>query len=76
MIYGIIVGLIAGYIASLIEKGKGSGCIINLVLGVAGGMLGGWLFSLFGINSYGWIGEIVVGVIGAVIILWIVNKLR
>lgn len=73
---GIITGLIAGYIASLLQKGKGSGCLLNLILGVVGGVLGSWLFSLFGITAYSWIGETIVAIIGAVILLWIVAKLR
>lgn len=73
---GIITGLIAGYIASLLQKGKGSGCLVNLLLGVVGGILGSWLFSLFGLTTYSWIGETIVAIIGAVILLWLVNKLR
>lgn len=73
---GIISGLIAGYIASLLQKGRGSGCLLNLILGVVGGIFGSWLFSLFGLSTYSWIGETVVAIIGAVILLWIVAKLR
>lgn len=73
---GIITGLIAGYIASLLQKGKGSGCLVNLVLGVLGGMLGSWLFSLFGLTTYSWIGETIVAIVGAVILLWVFAKLR
>lgn len=73
---GIITGLIAGYIASLIQKGRGSGCLVNLLLGVVGGILGSWLFSLFGLTTNSWIGETIVSIIGAVILLWLVNKLK
>lgn len=76
VIPGIITGLIAGYIASLLQKGHGSGCLVNLLLGVVGGMLGSWLFSLFGLGTYSWIGEVIVSIIGAVILLWLVAKLR
>lgn len=76
MIYGIITGLLAGYIASRIQKGESSGCWINLVLGVLGGMVGGWLFSLLGIATYSWIGELVTSVVGAVIVLWLFAKLK
>lgn len=73
---GIITGLIAGYIASLLQKGKGSGCLVNLLLGVVGGMLGSWLFSLFGLTTYSWIGETIVAIVGACLLLWLVAKLK
>ena len=73
---GIITGLIAGYIASLLQKGRGSGCLLNLVIGVVGGILGSWLFSLFGLQVNSWICETIVAIVGAVILLWIIAKLR
>ena len=76
MIGGIITGIIAGYIASRIQKGESSGCLINLVLGLIGGAIGGWLFSLLGISTYGWRGEIVTAIVGAVIVLWAFAKIR
>ena len=44
----LLIGLVAGWIASLIVKGSGSGMLVNLIVGVIGSMLGGWIFSLFG----------------------------
>lgn len=76
MISGIISGILAGYIASKIQKGEGSGCWINLFLGIAGGIVGGWLFNLLGIFVYSWAGELVMSVIGAVVVLWIFAKLK
>jgi len=76
MIGGIITGILAGYIASRIQKGEGSGCWINLVLGVLGGVVGSWLFSLLDITTYSWIGELVTSVVGAVIVLWAFAKLK
>ena len=73
---GIITGLIAGYIASLLQKGHGSGCLWNLLLGVVGGILGSWLFSLFGLTTNSWIGETIVAIIGAVLLLWIFARLK
>lgn len=76
MIFGIITGIIAGYIASILQKGKSSGCLVNLFLGVLGGSFGGWLFSLFGLTAIGWIGEVVTAVFGAVVLLWLFAKLK
>ena len=76
MYYGIIVGLIAGYIASLLQKGEGSGCLMNIIIGVIGGFLGSWIFSLVDLSPNSWIGEIIVSIIGACIFLWFLKLLR
>lgn len=76
MINGIISGIIAGYIASKLQKGKGSGCLVNFFLGIIGGVVGSWLFCMIGITAYGWIGEMVTAIVGAVVVLWLFAKLR
>ncbi|MGC1377477.1 MAG: GlsB/YeaQ/YmgE family stress response membrane protein [Anaerolineales bacterium] len=43
----IVVGLIAGWLAGLVVKGKGFGCVGDIVVGVIGGLLGGWIASSF-----------------------------
>lgn len=75
LLMGIISGIIAGFVASKLFDGQGKGCIVNLVLGIIGGALGGWLFSLFGLGANSWIGELIVAVIGAMVFLWVWNKL-
>lgn len=75
MIAGIIMGILAGFIASKITDGKGKGCIINLLLGIVGGMVGGYLFPLLGISTVGWVGELITATCGAVVVLWLWNKL-
>ena len=68
----LLIGLVAGWLANLIVKGRGSGLIGNLVVGIVGGVLGGWIFSLFGLFAVGTIGSIVTSVVGAIVLLWIV----
>lgn len=67
----LLVGLVSGWLANLIVKGKGSGLVINLIIGVVGGLLGGWIFSLFGLFAVGTFGSIIMSVVGAVVLLWI-----
>ena len=43
----IVVGLIAGWLAGLVVKGGGYGCIGDVIVGVVGGLLGGWIASSF-----------------------------
>ena len=63
----MLIGLVAGYVASLIVKGNGSGFWLNLIVGIICGVLGGWLFSLFGL--------IAVSVAGAIVLLLIASGL-
>ena len=74
----IILGLIAGFIASKILNRTGSGLIVDLVLGMVGAAAGGFIFSgLFGMSGVTGLNiwSIIVSVIGAIIVLWIYEKL-
>lgn len=74
----IIIGLIAGFIASKIVNRSGSGFFVDILLGIVGGVVGGWVFSLFGgsgmsgINLY----SLFVAVIGSVIVLVVFHMVR
>ena len=72
-IYVIVLGIVAGYIASRIKGSGGNGCIIDLILGVVGSAVGGWIFHLLGISTsgYGCLGQLLVAVIGAIVVLWL-----
>jgi len=74
----IILGLIAGFIASKIVNRTGSGLILDLVLGMVGAAVGGFIFSsLFGMSGVTGLNlwSILVSVIGAAIVLWIYEAL-
>ena len=67
----IIVGLIAGAVASRVVAGRGFGCIADIVVGVAGALIGGFLLSaLFGASgTVGFWGSLIVAFIGAAALL-------
>lgn len=71
----IVVGLIAGAIAARVVAGRGFGCIADIVVGVAGAILGGFLLSaLFGASgTVGFWGSLVVAFIGATVLLAILK---
>lgn len=69
----ILIGLAAGWIAGLIVKGSGSGLILNLVIGVIGSVIGGWLFRLMGFTSSSMLGSLITAVLGAIVLLLIVG---
>ncbi len=68
----IIIGALAGFLAGKIMKGKGFGLIVNLLVGIAGGIIGGWVFSFLGLSFDSTIGQLITSVIGASLLLWIV----
>lgn len=76
IIYSVIIGCLAGFCAGKLMKGGGFGWLMNLLLGLLGGALGGWLFSLLGISWGGVLGQLGTAVVGAVVILYIANKLK
>ena len=70
-IWYILIGIIAGYVAGKITRG--GGLLVNLVLGIIGGVLGGWVFSLLGLAATGIIGSLITSVVGAILFLWIAS---
>ena len=73
---GLITGILAGFIASKLQSGSGRGLLVNLFLGIIGSVIGGWLFALLGIQANGFIGTLVCAVVGALILLWFVSKIK
>jgi uncharacterized membrane protein YeaQ/YmgE (transglycosylase-associated protein family) len=73
----ILVGLIAGAIAARVVAGRGFGCIADIVVGVAGALIGGYLLSvIFNLNgNVGFWGSIVVAFIGAAVLLSVLKLL-
>lgn len=72
----LIVGAIAGWLAGVIMKGQGFGLGINIVIGVVGALIGGFLFGLLGFTTHGLIGSTITATIGSVILLFVLNKLK
>ena len=71
----IIIGVIAGWIAEKVMK-RNHGLLTNLVVGVVGALLGGFLAGLLGLGSNGFIGSLVIATLGAIVLLAILGALR
>ena len=71
----ILIGILSGFVAGKLMRGGGFGVIVNLIVGINGGVLGGWLFGLLGISTVGIIGSLITSVVGAIFLLWIVGLL-
>ncbi|MBV8550077.1 MAG: GlsB/YeaQ/YmgE family stress response membrane protein [Acidobacteriaceae bacterium] len=73
----IILGLVAGFIGSKIVNKRGEGFFLDIILGIVGAIVGGWLFQLFGasgvtgLNIY----SLFVAVIGAIVFLLIYHAI-
>jgi uncharacterized membrane protein YeaQ/YmgE (transglycosylase-associated protein family) len=74
----VILGLVAGFIGSNLVNKTGEGLILDIVLGIAGAIVDGWLFTRFGtvgvtgLNLY----SILVAVVGSVVVLVVFHAIR
>ena len=74
----IVLGLLAGFIGSKIVNRRGEGIVLDVLLGVVGAIIGGWLFHAFGaagvngLNLY----SLFVAVLGSVVFLIVYHALR
>ncbi len=70
-IWFVLIGLIAGALAGQIVQGGGFGLIGDIVVGIIGALLGGFLFNAFGVSTGGGlVGSLIVATIGAVVLLY------
>jgi uncharacterized membrane protein YeaQ/YmgE (transglycosylase-associated protein family) len=69
----LLIGLIAGWLAGKIARGRGFGCITDIILGLIGSVLGGWLFLKLGILGGGFIYSLAAATVGAIILVAIVH---
>jgi uncharacterized membrane protein YeaQ/YmgE (transglycosylase-associated protein family) len=71
----ILIGLIAGALAGRFVSGHGYGVFGDIVVGVIGAFLGGWLFATFGVAGGGILLSLVTAFVGAVILLWAIRMI-
>jgi uncharacterized membrane protein YeaQ/YmgE (transglycosylase-associated protein family) len=72
----ILIGLAAGWLAGQIMQGGGYGLLGDLIVGVIGALLGGWLFGLAGIATGGLLGQLVVATIGAIVLILVLRLIK
>jgi len=72
----LFIGLLAGWLSGLIAKGRGFGLVGNLIVGLVGAFIGGWLFPLLGLSAAGFLSELIMAVAGALVLLFIVGLAR
>ena len=72
-LYWILIGLVAGWLAGKIARGRGFGCIADVVLGLVGSFVGGWVFVELGIFGGGFWYSLAAATLGAVILVSIAH---
>ena len=65
----IVVGLLAGWLAGKITRGRGFGCIVNVLLGLIGAVVGGWIFTRLGVVALGFFGSLAAATVGAILLV-------
>lgn len=74
----IVLGLIAGFVGSKIVNKRGEGLVLDILLGIVGAIVGGWLAGLMGfagvsgVNIY----SLLIAVIGAIVVLVVYHAIR
>ncbi len=65
----IVIGLLAGWIAGHLTRGRGFGCVVDIILGLIGAVVGGWIFTRLGIVALGFWGSLAAATVGAVLLV-------
>jgi len=74
----IVLGLVSGFIASKIVNRQGEGFLLDIVLGIVGAVVGGWLFGLTGASGVSGVNlySLLVAVVGAIVVLFAYHVIR
>jgi uncharacterized membrane protein YeaQ/YmgE (transglycosylase-associated protein family) len=76
-VWFLLIGLIAGWLAGQFMKGGGFGVVGDIIVGVVGALLGGFIFTKLGVSSGGGlVGSIIVAFIGAVILIFLLRLIK
>ena len=69
----LVMGLIAGWLAGLVMKGGGYGIVVDIIIGILGAVIGGYVFGLLDTGGIGFLGSMVVAFLGACLLIAIVR---
>jgi uncharacterized membrane protein YeaQ/YmgE (transglycosylase-associated protein family) len=73
LIFFLIIGLLAGLAANALMGRRSSSIIMDVILGVAGAFVGGWLLRAIGFYPFGFVGTLISAVLGSIVVLWVVG---
>jgi len=72
-LWPLLIGGVAGAISGRIMRGKGFGCLGNVIVGVIGAYIGGFLLPLLGVSTHGRLGSLISATMGALVLLWVLG---
>ena len=73
----LLIGLIAGWLAAVLVKGRGLGVLGDIVVGIIGAEIGGWIYSHLGVSTpYGFTSAVFMSFVGAVALLVVIKLVR
>ena len=73
LIFFLIIGLLAGLAANALMGRRSGSILLDIVLGVVGAFVGGWLLRAVGFYPFGFIGTLLSAIIGSIVVLWVVG---
>lgn len=73
VLWFVLIGIVAGWLAGRIRYGSGFGTVGNLIVGVVGAVLGGFLFKLLGLGPTNLLGSLISATVGAILVLAILR---
>lgn len=76
LLYLVVVGFVTGWLSGRVMKGSGCGSLLDIVLGIIGGVFGGWTFGALEIRPGGIVAAIFVGFVCAVALVWLVRRIN
>jgi len=65
----VVIGLLAGWLAGHLTRGRGFGCVVDVILGLVGAVIGGWIFTRLGVGGYGFWWSLAAATVGAVLLV-------
>jgi uncharacterized membrane protein YeaQ/YmgE (transglycosylase-associated protein family) len=76
MLWMILLGAAAGWLAGQLMRGQGFGLVGNILVGIVGSVVGGMAFRIIQVQATGPFGELLTATVGAVLLVYLVDKLR
>ena len=73
LIFFLIIGLLAGLAANALMGRRSGSILMDMVLGVVGAIVGGWLLRAVGFYPFGFVGTLITAILGSIVILWVVG---
>ena len=72
----LVIGLIAGWLAGVLVKGRGFGILGDILVGIVGAEIGGWIYSGLGVATYGFASAVFMSFVGAVALLAVIKLVK